>query len=206
MIGFKFLAPGAVAPFSGFRWPVPGQGLPGRWVEAVSSRPELGIHACRSCDLAYWLDAELWRAELSDPVVESQRQLVASKGRLLERVSAWDGDMPARFAEQTALMARDHVLAALGQDGSQEDASELSRCADLRGLLAASNAMTQSPGRAASLAAYLVEAAETALAGDFAMSAYISARAAVPSSGGDEREFAAERARQAGWLVGELEL
>jgi len=204
MIAYKFLAPGAVAPFTGFRWPVPDDG-PGPWVECASERADLGIHACRARDLAYWLDTELWRAELAEPVGEGQRQVVASRGRLLERVEAWGPEAAARFAQEAALMARDRVAAALRRAGFDEDAEALTRCADLRGLLAASRAVT-SPGLPSSLVAYLVEAAETALAGDFPVSAYISARAAVPSSGGDEREFAAERARQARWLAARLGL
>jgi len=205
MIGYKFLASGAVAPFTGFRWPVPDGG-PGPWVEAASGRAELGIHACRTCDLAYWLDAELWRAELADPVGEGQRQVMASRGRLLERVAAWGPQTAAQFAQGAALLARDRVAATLRRAGFEADARELARCADLRGLLAASRAVPPSSGLSSSLTAYLTEAAETALAGDFAVSAYISARAAVPSSGGDEGAFAAERANQSRWLAERLGL
>jgi hypothetical protein len=204
MIAYKFLAPGAVAPFTGFPWPV-AEGGPGPWVEAADERADLGIHACRPCDLPYWLDAELWRAELAAPVGEGQRQVVAKRGRLLERVQAWGPEAAAQFAQEAALMARDRVAAALRRAAFDEEAEGLARCSDLRGLLAAAKAVT-SPGVPSSLAAYLAEAAETALAGDVPVSAYISARAAVPCSGGDEREFAAERARQARWLAERLGL
>ncbi len=206
MIAYKFLAQGAVAPFTGFRWPLPG-GAPGTWVEAAGRRPDLGIHACLPRDLAYWLEAELWRVELSEPVADGQRQVIASRARLLDRVSAWNAETAAEFALEAALMARDRVAAALRRAGLDAAADELARPAELGGLLAASKAAAApGVGRSAELAAYLAEAAETALAGDFAVSAYISARAAVPSSGGDEREFAAERARQGQWLNERLAL
>ena len=85
MIAYKFLAPGAVAPFTGFRWPAGGAAGPGPWVAAPRERPELRIHACKPCDLAYWLEAELWRAELADPVDEARRQVRASRGRIRHR-------------------------------------------------------------------------------------------------------------------------
>ena len=62
MIGFKFLAAGARAPFTRFRWPSPGS-----WVSAPEDRAEVWIHACRRRDLPYWLDDELWRVELEEP-------------------------------------------------------------------------------------------------------------------------------------------
>ena len=114
--------------------------------------------------------------------------------------------MGARFAEQAALMARDRVAAALERAGLAPLARELAGCVDLPGLAAASRAALQSPERTTSLAEYLAEAAETALAGDFAVSAYISARVAVPCAGDDEDRFAAERSRQARWLAGALGL
>jgi hypothetical protein len=207
MIAYKFLAPGAVAPFTGLRWPVPDGGAPGSWVDAASPRLDLAIHACVPRDLAYWLEAELWRVELSEPVAEGQRQVIASRGRLLDRVAAWNVDSAAEFAREAALMARDRVVLALRGAGLDAYAEELGRAAELGELVAVSKAVAAPvAGRSAELAAYLAEAAETALAGDFAVSAYISARAAVPSSGGDEREFAAERARQGQWLTERLAL
>jgi len=206
VIAYKFLGSGAIAPFTGFRWPVPASGEAGPWVEARSSFPQRGIHACREVDLAYWLDAELWRAELTDPVIEDRRQVVSSRGRLLSRVAGWGPEMSARFAEQAALMARDRVAAALDRAGLAPLARVLEGCADLLDLGAAARTTLQSPAPVASLAEYLAEAAESALAGDHAVSAYISARVAVPSAGGDETEFAAERERQARWLAEQLGL
>lgn len=206
MIAYKFLSAGAVAPFTGFRWPVPGPSGPGDWVEAAGELPDRGIHACREDDLAFWLDAELWRAELSDPIREAQRQVVARRGRLLERVSAWDRGAALELAERSSLLARDRIARALEAAAFEQEAARLASSRELRGLLEASRAISSTPGLPSSLAPYLVEAAETALAGDVPVSAYISARAAVASSGGREDEFAAERANQARWLAARLKL
>jgi hypothetical protein len=51
-----------------------------------------GVHACRAGDLPYWLDEELWVAELDGPILEEDRMLVAARGRLVEQLGDWDGD------------------------------------------------------------------------------------------------------------------
>ncbi|HET9596396.1 MAG TPA: hypothetical protein VFP65_12480 [Anaeromyxobacteraceae bacterium] len=166
MIAYKFLAPGAVGPFTGFSWPVPSAAAPGRWVEAPDRREEHGIHACRERDLAFWLDAELWRAELADPVTDAQRQVISPRARLLERIVAWDGAAARAFAE--ACLSRARELCAAKPSGPVS----------------------------AALSGYLAEATEFLEAGDPACSAYISARSAVVAAGGDEDAFGAEREQQ----------
>src|SRR3954464_1733529 len=65
VIAFKWLARGAIAPFTGFRWPTDGP-----WVSIPSGVPEgAGVHACRISQLAYWIGEELWRIELDGPIV-----------------------------------------------------------------------------------------------------------------------------------------
>jgi hypothetical protein len=60
MLAYKFLSGGGTGVLSGFQWPVD------EWVtvegELVPARR--GVHACRTGDLARWLDEELWAAEL----------------------------------------------------------------------------------------------------------------------------------------------
>ncbi len=86
VIAFKWLAKGAVAPFTGFRWPVDGS-----WVSAPPGATEgFGVHACRIAHLAFWVGEELWRVELQGPIVERETQLEGSSGRLLDRIAAWD--------------------------------------------------------------------------------------------------------------------
>jgi hypothetical protein len=50
MITYWFLDDGAVAPFTGFRWPVD------EWIQADRVKPcRGGIHACRVRDLPIWM-------------------------------------------------------------------------------------------------------------------------------------------------------
>jgi hypothetical protein len=93
MIAYKFLDHGAVAPFTGFRWPV------GDWVDAGRVEPcRRGIHACRSRDLPYWLGSELWEIDLEPEVLLHERKVVAARGRLLRRLDAWNSELRHEFA------------------------------------------------------------------------------------------------------------
>jgi hypothetical protein len=95
MIAYKFLRPGAVAPFSSFAWPT---GSPGPWLEAEPDPCASGVHACRARDLPDWVNAELWEIEL-DGAIEDTRKIVAPRGRLLRRIEAWDRDAAREFGE-----------------------------------------------------------------------------------------------------------
>ncbi len=207
MIAYKFLASGAIAPFTGYCWPVPGASGAGAWVDAPDERPEHGVHACRIPDLAFWLDTELWRAELADPVAEGQRQVIGRRGRLLERVSGWDEGMARSFAEACVWLARDRSAVALRAAALEGEAELLSRCHLLSDLHAVSKRLSSGVGLAAgALAGYLAEAIDFLLAGDSPCASYICARAAVIASGGIESEFAAERENQASLLAERLGL
>ncbi len=206
MIAYKFLAAGATGPFTGFRWPVPELARPGAWVEAADGRADHGVHACCPDDLAFWQDVELWRVELADPVAAGQRQVVSARGRLLERVPAWNEELARSFGEACAWRARDRSVAALRMSGLHEEAELLARCTSLTGLHATSRELSSRGGLPADLAAYLTEAIDFLLAGDSPCSTYISARSAVVASGGRESEFAAERQGQARWLAERLGL
>ncbi|HEX9289400.1 MAG TPA: hypothetical protein VF904_07755 [Anaeromyxobacteraceae bacterium] len=206
MIAYKFLSPGAVAPFTGFHWPVPGPSGAGAWVEAPDELPLHGIHACRVADLAFWLDTELWRTELADPVVDAQRQIVGSRGRLLERISGWDEGMARTFAEACAWRARDRAVAALRGSALDAEADLLAGTSGISRLRSVSHALAAHGGLPAALAGYLAETIDFLLAGDSACSAYISARSAVVAEGGQESAFGAEREEQSSLLAGRLGL
>lgn len=112
MIAYKFLDAAGEGRFSCFAWPRPaGAGSAGEWVEAESSLCASGIHACRVGDLPFWLDAELWRIELDGPIVEANRKVIASRGRLLERVVGWDEatgrDFSSACADRASAIAGD---------------------------------------------------------------------------------------------------
>ena len=170
MIAYKFLSRGAVGPFSGFRWPTPEGGAEGAWVEAG---PADGIHACRPADLPYWIDEELWDAELSDDVRVAHHQLVASRGRLVRRVEAWP-EIARAFAATCSATLRARVDVALASGGITAEVAAL-----LRG--------------------YSSDAEAFARAGNVAAAAFATARASAVLAG-DPDGFTAERRRQASWI------
>jgi hypothetical protein len=104
VIAYKFLGPGAVGPFTGFRWPV------GEWVDSGGVDPCLeGIHACRVRDLPVWLGRELWEIELDGTLVEQARKLVARRGRLTRRIDTWDPWVAREFGRFCARRIRERV-------------------------------------------------------------------------------------------------
>jgi hypothetical protein len=101
VIAYKFLAPGSVGPFTGYRWE------PDHWVEVDALDPcRRGVHACRVRDLPIWLDDELWEIELDGDIVEQDRKLVASRGRLTRRIDAWTPSLAQRFGASCARRTR----------------------------------------------------------------------------------------------------
>ena len=99
---YKFLAPGAVGPFTGFRWAV------GEWVEAEGPLDPCvnGVHAVTTEDLAAWLHEELWRIELDGETVAVDGVLVGRRGRLAGRVEGWNPGAAREFARACAGRAR----------------------------------------------------------------------------------------------------
>ena len=118
-IAYKFTRPGARSPFTGFAWPERD------WVEA-DGEPALcsnGIHACRPEALPRWLDEELWRIEMDEVTEEHDGVLLARRGRLLERIDAWDAEASRELARSCAAWAAtlagehpDPLLRAMADD------------------------------------------------------------------------------------------
>jgi hypothetical protein len=101
VIAYKFLRAGGVAPFTGFEWPTC------KWIEADAADPcRRGVHACRLRDLPVWLDDELWEVELEGDVVEQERKLVASRGRLTRRIEGWTPEVALAFGRFCARRTR----------------------------------------------------------------------------------------------------
>jgi hypothetical protein len=117
MIAYKFLRPDGASVFSGFRWPLPDGG-PGQWVDARVDPCRSGIHACRVADLPLWVGRVLYEVELDGEIVEQRSKVVASRGRLLRRVEAWDDQLRDAYTRMCA--DRAHEL-ALGQSPPLED-------------------------------------------------------------------------------------
>jgi hypothetical protein len=108
MIAYKFLRSNGASAFTGFRWELP-DAEPGDWVEAAVDPCRSGIHACRAYGLPLWVGRELYEIELDGEIVESASKLVASRGRLLRRVEAWDEELRATYTRMCA--DRAHELA-----------------------------------------------------------------------------------------------
>ena len=122
MIAYKFLSSGRVGLFSGIRWPEPGV-----WLETETDveRCVSGIHALHADGLLGWIDDELWTCELAGIVENDGQVIVAERGRLLERVAAWNEAAARDFARDCAARGREQVVEALRVDGHDVEASEL---------------------------------------------------------------------------------
>jgi hypothetical protein len=107
VIAYKFLREGSVGRFSEARWPAAGE-----WLEADGPLETCvnGIHACSVEALAYWFDDELWQVELDGDTIHENTVLVARRGRLLDRVTAWPA-VSRSFADQCAQRARERAAA-----------------------------------------------------------------------------------------------
>jgi hypothetical protein len=108
VIAYKFLRPEGMSVFTGFDWPLPDGG-PGAWVEAPVDPCRSGIHACRVSDLPLWVGRVLYEIELDGEIVEQPMKVVASRGRLVRRVDAWDDDTRDAYTRMCA--DRAHELA-----------------------------------------------------------------------------------------------
>jgi hypothetical protein len=117
MRAYKFLRPDGRGVFSAFQWPLPN-GSPGEWVEAPLEPCRSGIHACRVADLPLWAGRSLYEIELDGEVVEQRMKVVATRGRLVRRIEAWDDDLRAEYTRMCA--DRAHEL-ALGQSPALEN-------------------------------------------------------------------------------------
>lgn len=189
---FKFLAPGAVSPFTGFKWPVAGA-----WVSAGTEDDASRIFACRERDLPYWVDAELWHVQLDGAVRVAPFQISAARARLVGRVEAWNQALRRRYAQACALRARDLALPALPAS-IRARVSRLDVPAEVAGVL-------RTVPDAPPVAGLLADAAATSGNDSPAATAYITCMLAA-SLGGGQPAFEAERAWQARWLTQELGL
>ena len=82
-----------------FRWDLPDT-KPGGWVEARVDPCRGGPHACRPGDLPFWPSDSLYEIEVDGEISEGGSKLVASRGRLLRRIDAWDDELRGAFARR----------------------------------------------------------------------------------------------------------
>src|SRR5262249_6384417 len=121
MRAWKFLERGRVAPFGGHVWPAPGDGAPGDWIQPPGGE----VFACRSSDLPWWINAELWEVELEPPIRILSTQVAGRRGRLLRRMVGWDDVALRASGVACAERARDLAVSILLHEGRTADADAL---------------------------------------------------------------------------------
>jgi hypothetical protein len=215
---WKFLRPGRVSPFVGYRWPEPGV-----WLEAGAVDPcRQGIHACRTADLPYWLLDELWQVELAGPVLATAAKVVAGRARLVAPVAGWDRVAAGDFGRACVARVVRHATGELRTAGLADQADALAVAAGGAslggaGLGGAGLAVTaaelaveveQGGHRAAAwLCGYAADAVGALDTEPLAAVAFIAARAAAHRTAAPGEDLvAAERAWQATWLRDRLSL
>jgi len=217
VLAYKFLDREGCTRIQAVSWPLPDDGAPGAWLDAAVARPcREGIHACRLRDLAYWIHHELWEIELDGDIVESDRKVVARRGRLLRRIDAWGDGVGRELGAWCAWRARDHAVTVLDQSDHSSwerqlrDAGTIEELADLGRRVAGDLGGDTVPGCAAALAG---DAARLALTDQITEAPFISACAAghaATRQGGTrddfDRAYTAERAAQSEWMSTRLEL
>lgn len=212
---FKFLAAGATGPFSGYHWPQPADGVPGRW--AVADEPlepcRRGLHLCRPRDLPLWLNEELYAVEVAGALVEGDSFVLATQARLLHHVVGWSPEAADRFSRACAWEVRDVVTAALRREGKDADTELLASSESLAALLKQAERLGRGENETW-LAGYVADAAKFAgrvstgpnWAANAATTAMVATTAARAAAEPDERESAGDRElrRQADWLLQEV--
>jgi hypothetical protein len=166
-------------------------------VGAPAGRDDAWVHACRRGDLPYWLDDELWRVELAEPVREARYQVASPQARLVSMVAGWDPALGREYARACALRARDLALPHL-TPVLQEALDGLD---DLQAIADA----VQAAGSPAIAAEYVSDAAHNALHVGPATTSYIACMLAS-TVGPGLAAFEAERGWQARWLAERLGL
>jgi hypothetical protein len=206
VIAYKFLCAGGVGPFSRYAWPLPRDGRPGAWVigGAGTELCQTAVHACRVRDLPWWLQDELWEAELDGDVSAGRHKVMAPRARLVRRVDAWDRACAQRFADACAMRARDHAAAALERAGARHAAGQLRKAAGNRALREAARVWTDAAAAAQIPVRMAGDAAIRASGCAAVVTAYIAAHAAARVDGPAAHD--AEREWQSDWLRSELSL
>jgi hypothetical protein len=205
VIAYKVLCAGGVGPFSRYAWPLPRHGAPGAWVISSANAVlcHTAVHACRIGDLPWWLQDDLWEAELGGEVTAGRHKVMAPRARLLRRVDGWDAACAQRFADACAARARDHAATALDRAHATGLAAVLRRAEtphDLREAVRGAD-----PPEAARIAVRMAgDGAIRALGGAAVVTAYIAAHTAARVHGNDA--LGVERAWQSDWLRAELAL
>ncbi len=100
---FKVLDKNGTGQYTDFRWPLPN-GAMGEWVEVEGELVvcQNGLHLCRSTDLVYWLGPQIFIAESSGEILESDNKTVHRRARLVRRLDTWNEHAARLFAADCA--------------------------------------------------------------------------------------------------------
>lgn len=216
MTWYKFLARGALGPFSGHTWPAPdGIEHPGDWLAATRLDPcRSGLHLLRAEDLPYWLCEELYTVEVEGEVVLHESFVLTRRARLLARVDAWAQDAATAFSEDCVARVRGLAVEALRADGRLPDAARLASCDTTDEIQSVAGRILEASDGVSPLVGYVLDAAkftdaartQTRWAAGTATTAFVAAKAAgVAADGRSPHDAAAaERHLQADWLASHL--
>ncbi|MBY9076578.1 hypothetical protein K1X13_17215 [Nocardioides sp. WL0053] len=217
MTWYKFLARGALGPFSGYTWPAPdGLGHPGEWLAATRLEPcRSGLHLLRPEDLPYWLCEELYTVEVEGEVVPHGSFVLARRARLVDRVGAWRQDAAVAFCEDCTVRVRDLAVEALRAEDRLADAGRLAACGTTEEIQAVAERIAEDTDEVVSpLMGYALDAAKFTdsarsserWAAGTATTAFVTAKAAAVAADGSAGHdaTAAERRRQGEWLASHL--
>jgi hypothetical protein len=147
MKAFKFLRPGRVAPFTRVTWPKPGE-----WVESDGDVDlcRSGVHALEPRALPVWIAEELWRVELEGAETVAPGIVAGTRGRLVERVEAWNDETAREFARACAARVSDAPAGLAAERAADATASAETARADYTATtvayMAAHSAEAGSPG------------------------------------------------------------
>lgn len=214
MTWYKFLATGAVGPFSGHPWPPPGGSHEhGEWVTAEDGLEPCrsGLHICRPADLPFWVHEELYAVDVDGPVAEYESFVLARRARLVHRVG-WGRGAAGAFSRACVWRVRDLAAEALARTGRREEAHRLLDCTSLDALdVTVGRLVERDSVSARAVTGYVEDAlsfsggveSSSGWASAAATTAFVTAaaaRATAPDDAGTAA-WAAERRRQASWIA-----
>jgi hypothetical protein len=91
-----------------------------------------GVHVCRPEHLGYWLNQELWVAEVRGSLDGDHSKVVAERGRLIRRVDAWNAAAVVGFTRECAERTRRRATELLRREGAGDAADALEEAASRR--------------------------------------------------------------------------
>ena len=186
MYALKFLNDQDKGTHSGFEWPLPRDGKPGKWVSVKGEIEPCynGIHACTLAQCFSWFTSNPYLIELGGKVIDNGNKLVARKGRLIRPLEFGDRELRL-FAADCA----ERVLPIFEKERPDDDRPRTALAVARR--FANGEATEQERDAAGAAAGAAARAAAWDAAGAAAWDA--AGAAAWDAAGDAEREWQVER-------------